>query len=389
MTSSGAYMYGSLPDNLQTQFYNASLDDFATVLLAMKTIDGSEVPEVFAPSRQEILQAGMTAREFIKACSFDSDYCDFTDFHQWQNGVYGNCFTFNSVFSRMNETHHGLGKEHLQHIKTTTHYGARYGLRLMLNVSLDEYMMAVTPSIGVRVTIHHPQQVPFPEDNGFNVAVRSRTSVSVRRGEVHRVPKPHGNCHTDDEWNKKWAGAYRSEGCLIVCLEQRIRERCSCVRTLNTILMPVERHGRCNPTNQTQDECVAKIRLDFLHDLEPCDCRPPCMEKTYTTGLSFDEDNDEFSRILEDVKGIQTPVDAVKVHVYMESLSANVIKEAPAFTEVTLIANVGGSFGLFIGLSLVTIVELLEFLCDFLAMGFARLRFSDRPVGHRKVASAP
>ncbi|KAF0310779.1 hypothetical protein FJT64_001973 [Amphibalanus amphitrite] len=52
----------------------------------------------------------------------------------------------------------------------------------------------------------------------------------------------------------------------------------------------------------------------------------------------------------------------------MESLSASLIKEAPAFTPFTLISNIGGSFGLFVGLSLVTVVEILEFLFDFCVM---------------------
>lgn len=55
----------------------------------------------------------------------------------------------------------------------------QYGLRLILDADEDEYIYAVTPNKGARVSVHHPDQIPFPEDNGFNVAGAFRTGVSV------------------------------------------------------------------------------------------------------------------------------------------------------------------------------------------------------------------
>ncbi|KAF0310780.1 Amiloride-sensitive sodium channel subunit beta [Amphibalanus amphitrite] len=246
-----------LEDNLQEQFYQADIENFTTVLQAMKTVDGSEIADVFTPSRDEILQAGVRPEEFITSCSFDGEACDYTDFHQWQNGVYGNCFTFNSVFYNASEDFVDLsGRERMKHVKVTTHYGARYGLRLMLSPDLEEYIPAVTPGHGVRVSVHHPRTVPFPEDTGLNVPINSRTSIRVTMNDIARVKEPHGNCTSDDEWNKNYVGAYTSEGCVNVCLEKRIRDRCHCIRMLNTILTNGDDDDmvRCNPTNSTQGE---------------------------------------------------------------------------------------------------------------------------------------
>ncbi|XP_043244819.1 degenerin del-1-like [Amphibalanus amphitrite] len=264
----------------------------------------------------------------------------------------------------------------MKHVKVTTHYGARYGLRLMLSPDLEEYIPAVTPGHGVRVSIHHPRTVPFPEDTGLNVPINSRTSIRVTMNDIARVKEPHGNCTSDDEWNKNYVGAYTSEGCVNVCLERRIRERCHCIRMLNTILTNGDDDDmvRCNPTNSTQDQCVAVVRVNFLQNKEPCVCFNPCSERRYDTSLSFNGDNHNFSDILAPLKEVLIPLDPVKIHVYMESLSASLIKEAPAFTPFTLISNIGGSFGLFVGLSLVTVVEILEFLFDFCVMMVPRTR---------------
>ena len=61
-----------------SEFYDASLDNFTTVLQAMKTIDGSEISDVFTPSKQEILEAGVRPEEFISSCSFDGEKCNYT-----------------------------------------------------------------------------------------------------------------------------------------------------------------------------------------------------------------------------------------------------------------------------------------------------------------------
>ena len=61
-----------------SEFYDASLDNFTTVLQAMKTIDGSEISDVFTPSKQEIREAGVNPEEFISSCSFDGEKCNFT-----------------------------------------------------------------------------------------------------------------------------------------------------------------------------------------------------------------------------------------------------------------------------------------------------------------------
>jgi hypothetical protein len=56
--------------------------------------------------------------------------------------------------------------------------------------------------------------------------------------------------------------------------------------------------------------------------------------------------------------------------VFYDRLSFNEITEKPSFTFVDLISNVGGTFGLFIGISLLSFLEIVEIIYELLSIYF-------------------
>ena len=50
-------------------------------------------------------------------------------------------------------------------VRQTEFTGARFGLKLVLNVNTAEYVGILSPSEGIRVSIHNPYEVSFPESN--------------------------------------------------------------------------------------------------------------------------------------------------------------------------------------------------------------------------------
>ncbi|XP_068220935.1 amiloride-sensitive sodium channel subunit beta-like [Palaemon carinicauda] len=56
------------------------------------------------------------------------------------------------------------------------------------------------------------------------------------------------------------------------------------------------------------------------------------------------------------------------LNMYLDSPYYEVIQETPAYTFDTLISNIGGSLGLFIGVSIISIVELFEFIIDIVLL---------------------
>jgi hypothetical protein len=52
----------------------------------------------------------------------------------------------------------------------------------------------------------------------------------------------------------------------------------------------------------------------------------------------------------------------VKLQIYYDKMSYRLLKEVPKVSELSLISNIGGTMGLFLGISLLTLLELLEIL---------------------------
>ncbi len=53
------------------------------------------------------------------------------------------------------------------------------------------------------------------------------------------------------------------------------------------------------------------------------------------------------------------------MNVYFTDLSETIIEERPVYSFVEVISNLGGLLGLYLGFSLLTVLEIVEFWFDF------------------------
>ncbi|XP_037079020.1 degenerin unc-8-like [Pollicipes pollicipes] len=142
----------------------------------------------------------------------------------------------------------------------------RSGLRVTLNVDPKRYASLLTPDVGVRVLIHPPDQLPFPEEKGFSVLPGLTTIVGMRRKRIDRVGPPHGTCRSTAEWGDKTK--YTPTACRKRCQEADIRETCNCADSVNkalTIGLPSDLPP-CNPlTSLEDDRCRQRVKSKYAH----------------------------------------------------------------------------------------------------------------------------
>lgn len=58
------------------------------------------------------------------------------------------------------------------------------GLTLEFNIQQAEYISALAPDAGIRVSIHERGTYPFPEDDGFTIAPGFASSVALKRVNI-------------------------------------------------------------------------------------------------------------------------------------------------------------------------------------------------------------
>ncbi|XP_070532974.1 acid-sensing ion channel 5-like [Ptychodera flava] len=126
----------------------------------------------------------------------------------------------------------------------------------------------------------------------------------------------------------------------------------------------------------------------YQASLLTCDCQQPCREirfsKTISQALwpsapflphllnSIHASNRK-TWVIRDKESARE--DLVRLEVYFEDLSYNLVSEEEAYPIFQLLADTGGSLGLWVGLSLITVIEFLEFLL----LVCQTLRHKERP----------
>ncbi|CAH1789854.1 unnamed protein product [Owenia fusiformis] len=364
-------------------FGDVSENDFRTLLTKSKTDDYQDLMGVLKPTKTELELYGHSAQDMIVSCTFDSKKCNYTLFKTFQNSYYGNCFTFN--YDDGNSTTQEV-------VFNTTKKGSRFGLKLTLNIERQEYIGLFAHGSGVRVAVHPRNATPFPEDYGISAPTGWETAIGVRENRVTRLTKPfESNCsHGNHDPSETYTGLYTLLECNQRCLQKQIRSKCKCLdeimddQTWESVYASDSATSMLNPCsilNSTEEKCRQRMYYLSQTNRLGCDCPLPCLELGFEESLHSSEwpsaqyyplmmqkltDSNIISegqlKIMNDLK--TTRENFVRLHVYYKDMILESLEEFEAYTVDSLIGDIGGILGLFIGMSVLTIAEAVEYLID-------------------------
>uniref|UniRef100_A0A914ID60 Uncharacterized protein n=1 Tax=Globodera rostochiensis TaxID=31243 RepID=A0A914ID60_GLORO len=324
--------------------------------------------------------------EFVLRCSFNSRDCDLKrDFQIQIDPVFGNCWTFN--FNDSVELKNSRA-------------GPMYGLRLLLNVNQSDYM-PTTEAAGVRIVVHEQDQEPFPDTFGYSAPTGFVSSFGLKTKIVNRLDAPYGKCSdTFRPYGYIYAEHYSPEGCYRNCFQHIILERCGCGDP--RFPLPNESEDRpCDARSPKERLCLANqtaVLGGFHHLTHDCHCVQPCTEHVFETAysaaawpaLNFNIGGDDCALVLGTnfSKGKCTEYftkNTALIEIYYEQLNYEKLKETPGYTLVNLFSDLGGNIGLWIGFSLITVMEVVELIFECLTFGCKKCLY--RPLRKKTLAN--
>ncbi|CAD6196852.1 unnamed protein product [Caenorhabditis auriculariae] len=304
-----------------------------------------------------------TLNEFVLRCSFNSKDCDMAnDFKLHIDPEYGNCYTFN--FNDSVEL-------------KNTRAGPMYGLRLLLDVHQDDYM-PTTEAAGVRLVVHEQDQEPFPDTFGYSAPTGFISSFGLKTKVLHRLDGPYGQC--SDTYRPEvyiYDEHYSPEGCHRNCFQLKVIEDCKCGDP--RFPLPSEDQRYCSAKSVADRQCLSNLTSvagGYRHLHLKCECMQPCHENVFETAYSAAAWPSVNFRIGDDCPAVLDifndseacteyyRVNTAYIEIYYEQLNFETLKETAGYTLVNLFSDFGGNIGLWIGFSVITFLELLEFLCE-------------------------
>ncbi|XP_031210416.1 acid-sensing ion channel 2 isoform X4 [Mastomys coucha] len=269
---------------------------------------------------------------------------------------YGKCYMFNSG-------------EDGKPLLTTVKGGTGNGLEIMLDIQQDEYLPIwgeteeTTFEAGVKVQIHSQSEPPFIQELGFGVAPGFQTFVATQEQRLTYLPPPWGECRSS-EMGLDFFPVYSITACRIDCETRYIVENCNC----RMVHMPGDAPF-CTP--EQHKEC-AEPALGLLaeKDSNYCLCRTPCNLTRYNKELSMVKIPSKTSakylekKFNKSEKYISENI--LVLDIFFEALNYETIEQKKAYEVAALLGDIGGQMGLFIGASILTILELFDYIYELI-----------------------
>ena len=265
------------------------------------------------------------------SCKFLGEDCNYEDFNTTVTAG-GLCYTFN-------------GRSPYRTVQNT---GARHGLRVTLNPYADQHYSSFFSDNGMKVIIHEPSEPVRPDTEGISVPPGFGVYIAMNKVRtIDETKYSSQQCRRKDDnktFNMFREYSYSSSACLSDCFYTTLADRCGCTEPLlytpGNLRYKQMRH--CNLT----DICCEKEA--FFAIQEPCKCPPACNFTTYSLTVSYSNST----------RATPDDIELSEVNVFYKTLTVEVRTTSDSYTVFSLIADVGGNAGLFLGFGLLAIVEL-------------------------------
>ncbi|XP_051904343.1 acid-sensing ion channel 2 isoform X1 [Hippocampus zosterae] len=271
---------------------------------------------------------------------------------------------FSSVFTRYGKCYMFNAAEEGKSLRTTMKGGTGNGLEIMLDIQQDEYLPVwgdtedTAFEAGVRVQIHSQAEPPFVHELGFGVAPGFQTFVATQEQRLTFLPPPWGECESKT-LESGFFPVYSVTACRIDCETRYIVENCNC----RMVHMPGDA-SYCTP-EQYKDCAEPALAKLSATESSSCMCRTPCNVTRYNKELSMVKIPSKTSaRYLQKKfnKSEKYIADNILVlDVFFEALNYETIEQKKAYEVAGLLGDIGGQMGLFIGASILTILELFDY----------------------------
>ncbi|XP_054755178.2 acid-sensing ion channel 1C-like [Lytechinus pictus] len=232
---------------------------------------------------------------------------------------------------------------------------ATAGLLISVNIHQDEYFYDPWSymAAGLHVAVYPRGTQPFMEDIGFSVAPGTSTLVGLDLEENVYLPPVYGECENKTLNHFDYYGGLE---CKIECVGSFLASRCGC----KVLHFPGDVPD-CSPWQFFT--CINPVLGDFVNNVS-CNCTPPCSTRNYVTTLSQAAyPANFFSEPLASLYNETAEYfrqNICRLTFYFREM--NVVKRVQQkdYTFFSLLCDIGGSLGLWLGGSILTFFEILD-----------------------------
>ena len=304
-------------------------------------------------SLHDILYQGQTdLKDFIVQCNFggdlsSNDYFDCVDQFFPVITNLGLCYTFNG--------HNDSGR----YVKAA---GERYGLKIVVNIHQNEYGSSLNGNAGIKMSINSQGSLPDPNEKGIAVPPGRNAFVALRTERT--IDNTNKKCQSSEHYFKYFPDHdYSISTCKANAYVNYVGETCHCLHPRAEAAM-VSGMEQC-----TINDTCCLIKSDLIYDpISKCPERDVCDVTSYQPFVSYAQfPSDSFAQEFSEMFNISVDAiyrDILAVTVYFENVAVTKSETSQSYTSSGLLSDIGGQLGLFLGASVISLLEIIMLVFD-------------------------
>ena len=309
--------------------------------------------------------------EMLLQCNFNWISCNSDDFDYFFDPLYGNCYTFNQK---------SISREGRLP-------GPNYGLSVDFFVGNPNMDSKYEMNDGIIVVVHNKSTMPLLNNDRILVGTNAEIDLKVARTFISKLGPPYSDCiknedNIDSEFYKfivnKLKMTYTQEYCFELCLQQIVTNECNCSTNWFELF---ENTSFCNKDKiKCSTDVVGDILSNKKADLNS-NCVKKCPLKCETVEYKITTSRANYptpwsTSLLSKHKIINSSglsndtieKAVLRVHVYYESMTYTAITETESITALTLFSNIGGTLGLCLGISILSLSKVFNLIIYLLTI---------------------
>ncbi len=385
---------------LSSSNFEAAAETSHKVKAIMKDLNNSKseteqilyLRDYVAFAEEEGKLMGHRREDMMVSCFFRKQPCKQDDFEHFLFPSFVNCYTFsrgrNTFVTSKGSLDTGLRIEVYLEPENSS-FSSIYGHRTVFSYQT-----------GIKVLLAPPNHLPSIGFSAYEAAPGLSTSMTFETTEHTRLPEPYNQCRHTTKTTGESDVPYSFVECRNDCIHADVTSECGCRSTGYLVRNPanISSCGKYLLTNKTMSddllECQAKVYKrsqqtpNYFND--KCQCFWPCSDTQYSVTMSqspWPAKSSWKSFLSETLESnpSQKEGKAYKYYQFLKSSNASedqiyswishhflrldifartdlvlVKQEIPKYTLTDLLSSIGGSLGLWVGVSVLTLSKLID-----------------------------
>ena len=243
--------------------------------------------------------------------------------------------------------------------------GSRYGLELILNIEQETHP-TFNGKVGAAVIVHERNDIPRPTLYGISVPPGQNVDIAIQR-QIFMDETKQNNCTQGEKKDFPFLPnvVYSQFACRRNELFEALANESGC----GCIPSPYRPSTGCyaNTPNCTLNDLCCLIERFSNYDRNST-CELPCNYTVYKYENSYSgfPEGETLNQIASTMNMTKEAVknNFLSVHVFLEDVQTTKSITQYTYGEVDLLGELGGNMGLFLGISIISIMEVLVLVLD-------------------------